>query len=168
MPHCPNSIERAILLATINDLETPHFLAPVIAAAAKSTHEHLVIVLFSRLFNTGRKARRHSQMPAALLSPPQGQRRRADSIGSVNSDGSSPGVSHTARWDEIQRLLTYVYVQATKVAQDMDKVLMEVDVLLRGFDEELHEDFGEGMEIAFRVEGGMCDVACVVSCRVTD
>jgi pantetheine-phosphate adenylyltransferase len=43
-----------------------------------------------------------------------------------------PPISHTEKWDEIQQILTYVYVQATKVAQDLGKVLMEVDVLLCG------------------------------------
>ncbi|KAJ7046947.1 hypothetical protein C8F04DRAFT_1062255 [Mycena alexandri] len=36
-------------------------------------------------------------------------------------------VSH---WNDVQRLLTFVYVQATKVAQDMGRLLMQIDVLL--------------------------------------
>ena len=64
------------------------------------------------------------------------------------------GASRAGSWDEVQRLLTYVYVQATKVAQDLDRVLMEVDVLLKGFDEDLPEELGTGMEVAFRIEGG--------------
>jgi len=36
------------------------------------------------------------------------------------------------KWHDVQTLLTWIYVQSTAVAQDMDKVLMEVDVLLRG------------------------------------
>ncbi|KAI0636704.1 Nucleotidylyl transferase [Trametes polyzona] len=39
--------------------------------------------------------------------------------------------SRTAHWDDVQRLLTFVYVQATKVAQDMGKILLNIDVLLR-------------------------------------
>jgi pantetheine-phosphate adenylyltransferase len=50
--------------------------------------------------------------------------------------------------------LTYVYVQATAVAQELDKVLLKVDVLLRGFDEDLSEDFGEVFEVVIRIEGG--------------
>ena len=46
-----------------------------------------------------------------------------------------------------------MYVQATKVAQDMGKVLMEVDVLLKGMDEDVQEELGIGMDIAFRVTG---------------
>jgi len=34
-------------------------------------------------------------------------------------------------WFEIQRLLTWTYVESTAVAQDMDKVLLDTDVLLR-------------------------------------
>ncbi|KIY43437.1 Nucleotidylyl transferase [Fistulina hepatica ATCC 64428] len=42
------------------------------------------------------------------------------------------GISHAGTWDDVQRILTYVYVQATKVAQDINNILMHVDVLLRG------------------------------------
>ena len=34
-------------------------------------------------------------------------------------------------WFEIRRLLTWTYVESTAVAQDMDKVLLDADVLLR-------------------------------------
>jgi hypothetical protein len=118
--------DRALLLATLPSLDTPHFLAPVIQAATTSTRHRLVIVLFSRLFN--------HPLP---LSPT-----------------TFRGVSHTERWDDVHRLLIYVYVQATKVAQDLDKVLMDVDVLLLGIDGEAPEDLGVGMDIVFRVAGG--------------
>jgi len=36
-----------------------------------------------------------------------------------------------ANWFEIQRLLTWTYVESTAVAQDMDKVLLDTDILLR-------------------------------------
>jgi len=36
-----------------------------------------------------------------------------------------------ANWFEFQRLLTWMYVESTAVAQDMDKVLLNTDVLLR-------------------------------------
>lgn len=38
----------------------------------------------------------------------------------------------TRRWDAVQSTLTYLYVQAMKVAQEMGKILMDVDVLLKG------------------------------------
>lgn len=34
-------------------------------------------------------------------------------------------------WFEIQRLLTWTYIESTAVAQDMDKILLDTDVLLR-------------------------------------
>lgn len=34
-------------------------------------------------------------------------------------------------WFGIQRLLTWTYVESTAVAQDMDKVLLDTDILLR-------------------------------------
>jgi hypothetical protein len=36
-----------------------------------------------------------------------------------------------ANWFEVQRLLTWTYVESAAVAQDMDKVLLDTDVLLR-------------------------------------
>ncbi|KAJ4487798.1 hypothetical protein J3R30DRAFT_850774 [Lentinula aciculospora] len=64
-------------------------------------------------------------------------------------------ISHTQNWDHVQRLLTYVYVQATKTAQDMDKPLLHVDVLLKGTNvqETLPEDTAEGCEVVYRVSG---------------
>jgi pantetheine-phosphate adenylyltransferase len=60
--------------------------------------------------------------------------------------------SRTEHWDDVQRLLSYVYVQATLVSHDMGKVLMEVDVLLRGNNE--LENLGVGVDACVRVEGG--------------
>jgi len=128
-------------------LSTPCFLAPAIAGAARCVRDRLVIVLFSRLFNTGRRPR----SPLAGRPEKESQSRR-NSFGSAHSD-SSAGVSHTECWGDIQRLLTYVYVQATAVAQELDKVLLQVDVLLRGFDEDLSEDFGTEFEVVIRIEG---------------
>ncbi|KAI0249432.1 Nucleotidylyl transferase [Lactifluus subvellereus] len=136
---------HALLLATVNDLSTPCFLAPTIAGAARCVRDRLVIVLFSRLFNAGRRSR----SPLASRSE---KTRRRDGSGSVRSD-SSAGVSHTECWDDIQRLLTYVYVQATAVAQELDNVLLQVDVLLRAIDEDLSEDFGKNFDVAIRIEG---------------
>ncbi len=145
--HLPNATaSHALLLATLNDLSTPCFLAPAVAGAARCVRDRLVVILFSRLFNTGRRPR----------SPLSGHRENAKRNPSVDSSrsNSSTGVSHTGCWDDIQRLLTYVYVQATTVAQELDKVLLQVDVLLRGFDEDLCEDFGKDFEVVIRIEGG--------------
>jgi pantetheine-phosphate adenylyltransferase len=145
--HFPNATaSHALLLATLNDLSTPSFLAPAVAGAARCVRDRLVVILFSRLFNTGRRPR----------SPFSGHRENARRRPSVDSSrsNSSTGVSHTECWDDIQRVLTYVYVQATAVAQELDKVLLKVDVLLRGFDEDLCEDFGKDFEVVIRIEGG--------------
>ena len=56
----------------------------------------------------------------------------------------------TTRWDQVQSVLTYVYVQATKVAQEMGKILMDVDVLLRGENESLPESVTADVHVAFR------------------
>jgi hypothetical protein len=54
----------------------------------------------------------------------------------------------------VQRLLTFVYVKATSIAQEMGKVLMDVDVLLCGLDSEFRPGFDP--EVVFLVEGGTC------------
>jgi len=155
MPLPNAAASHALLLATINDLSTPCFLAPAIAGAARCTRNRLVIILFSRLFNTGRR-------PRSPLSARAEQGRRGRSADSFHST-SSAGVSHTECWDDIQNLLTYVYVQATAVAQELDKVLLQVDVLLRGFDEDLDEDFGKEFEVVIRVEGDCIPVPLPLS-----
>ncbi|KAH9001319.1 Nucleotidylyl transferase [Lactarius akahatsu] len=133
MPLPNATTSHALLLATVNDLSTPCFLAPAIAGAARCVRERLVIVLFSRLFNTGRRPR------SPLVGRPEKEcQSRRNSFGSAHSD-SSAGVSHTECWDDIQRLLTYAYVQATAVAQELDK--------------DLSEDFGKDFEVVIRIEG---------------
>ncbi|KAJ3822075.1 hypothetical protein EV361DRAFT_793415 [Lentinula raphanica] len=70
-------------------------------------------------------------------------------------------ISHTHNWDNVQRLLTYVYVQATKTAQDMDNPLLQVDVLLKGMSgqEILPENIGEGCEVIYRLSGDVIAAA---------
>lgn len=63
-------------------------------------------------------------------------------------------ISHTESWDAVQCILTFVYVQATKIAQDADRVLMDVDVLLKASDEEIGEDVLAEMEAVYLVQGG--------------
>lgn len=111
---------NTLLLANLPNLSVPHFLTPVIASAISHTSNRLVIVLFSRHFNT------HIQ-----------------------------DLSYTKLWDPVQRILTFIYVQATKVAWDADRIQMQVDVLLKGLNEDLDEDLGKDMDIVFRVSGGM-------------
>lgn len=55
-------------------------------------------------------------------------------------------------WYEVQKLLTWVYVQSTAITQEMGKVLIEVDVLLRG----TNGSYPPGeFDIVYRVEDGM-------------
>lgn len=248
----PNSVNRALLLATLSSLSPPHFLAPVISTAATLTKERLVIVLFSRLFNSAPAAgaragivgRRRSIVKlagsggggeglaggrlegaredlgnrtaaAAMMTSSSEYAVDVDvetetaSVSTTNDDNgettttvittttttttpinttpvidlpaapftttatapaSSPQIkgglhhtrsasfkqslSHTAQWDDVQSLLTFVYVQATKVAQDMGKVLMEVDVLLLGLVEEVSERLPRDIDVVLRVSGG--------------
>ncbi|KAG6851003.1 hypothetical protein H0H93_004490 [Arthromyces matolae] len=120
-----SSADRAILLATVSSLDPPHFLAPVISAAASSTSAHLIIVLFSRHFNDPR--------PKSAV--------------------AFRGVSRVERFDDVCRLLTYVYVQATSVAQSLGKVLMDIDVLLLGLDADVPTSLGKDVDVVFRVSG---------------
>lgn len=130
-PAITESVDNVLLLATLHRLSTPQFLAPVIIHAAATARRRLVIVLFSRFFNKGTP---HSHLDQGYL--------------------ASQAISHTGKWRAVQEILTYVYVQATKVAQNMRKVLMDVDVLLKGMNEDIDESLGVGMEILFRVSGG--------------
>jgi hypothetical protein len=111
-------VNNALLLATLPNLFVPHFLTQVIAGATTQTRNRLVIVLFSRHFNT-----RSTH-------------------------------SHTKSWDPVQHILTFTYVQATKVAWEANKIQMQVDVLLKGLNEDLDQDLGKEMDIVFRVSGG--------------
>lgn len=65
---------------------------------------------------------------------------------------SEQGVSRTERWDDVQRLLTYVYVQATKVAQELGRVLMDVDVLLQAESEFVPESLGSDAQRIYQGE----------------
>lgn len=67
---------------------------------------------------------------------------------------TADGVSHTESWRHVQTLLTFVYVQATAIAQELDNILLDVDVVLRGHDELISSDWANGMETLFRIQNG--------------
>jgi hypothetical protein len=117
----------SILLATLPSLAPPRFLESVIAHAASHSSTRLVIVLFSRHFNVNARSLTVSELQA---------------------------VSHTRCWDIVQRILTFTYVQATKVAWQANNILMPIDVLLKGFNEDLDPALGIGMDVCYRVSGG--------------
>lgn len=119
-------VRHTVLLTTIHNVhDTPNFLASSVSTAARKTTEVLQIVILSPFFN-----------PPASSSP--GARPDIDGFTGTSArsedlpDLQAPGISRTAHWDDVQRLLTFVYVQATKVAQDMGKILLDVNVLLKG------------------------------------
>ncbi|KAI0372933.1 Nucleotidylyl transferase [Pilatotrama ljubarskyi] len=111
-------VRHTLLLTTVHDLhDTPNFLASSVSTAARKTTERLRIVILSPFFNPPLR-HSHGQSTGAATA--------------TAGDAAVPGISRTQYWDDVQRLLTFVYVQATKVAQDMGKILLDIDVLLRG------------------------------------
>lgn len=126
-----DTVESALLISTLDTIDhPPYHLASSLTLAAQQTIKQLRIVLVSPLFNP----------------PPP-----SDYEGCGNESDTRYGVSRTGRWDEVQRLLTYVYVQTTKVAQELGKILMEVDVLLYGTISDVSEIPKENLR---RVYGG--------------
>jgi pantetheine-phosphate adenylyltransferase len=118
-------LQCSIVVANLPDLRVPHFLSNVISTAAHATKSRLIIVLFSPFFNG-------SNASATML----------------------PGTSHTNKWHETQCILTFAYVQASKVAQDMGNPLMDVDVLLKGTEDDLSGDWGSDADRLYCVQGG--------------
>ena len=119
-PAALSDVRRTVLLTTVHNLhDTPNFLASSVSTAARKTTESLGIVILSPFFN-----------------PPGTSDGSATTSATEERDAqislNAPGISRTAYWDDVQRLLTFVYVQATKVAQDMGKILLDVNVLLKG------------------------------------
>jgi hypothetical protein len=118
-------LECPVVVANLPDLRLPHFLSTVISAAAHATKSRLIIVLLSPFFN-----------------------------GSDASAVIPPDTSHTDKWYETQCILAFTYVQATKVAQDLGNPLLEVDVLLKGTEDDLSGDWGSEADTLFCVQGG--------------
>lgn len=58
------------------------------------------------------------------------------------------------QWDRVQSLLTYVYVKATKAAQDLGKVLLDISVVLKDPSQSLPNNFWNGVDMCFRIQGG--------------
>ncbi len=122
-------VKRTVVLTTVQNLhDSPHFLATAVATAASTTTETLQVIVLSPLFNPPSDA-------AATPTPAQSDAASetgAEKRPAAHDEWDAPGVSRTGYFEDVQRLLTFVYVQATKVAQDLDRVLLDVDVLLKG------------------------------------
>ena len=64
------------------------------------------------------------------------------------------GLSHTASWDAVNTLLSLLYVEAARVAQSLGKVLLRIDVLLKGLRSTVEIPSDLGVNRIFRIEGG--------------
>jgi pantetheine-phosphate adenylyltransferase len=64
------------------------------------------------------------------------------------------GINRIAKWHEVQRLLTFVYVEATRVAQAQGRVLIDIDVLLRSQRQVVWEDVGKDAEAVYATADG--------------
>ncbi|ESK89842.1 pantetheine-phosphate adenylyltransferase [Moniliophthora roreri MCA 2997] len=69
---------------------------------------------------------------------------------------SSGGINHSQSFDQVQRLLTFVYVQATKVSQELNKILLNIDVLLKGLDNDYQ--FLKDFDTLFRITEEHIDI----------
>jgi pantetheine-phosphate adenylyltransferase len=119
--------DRVLLIAHLSgDLTQNAHLSPAIRVAAAHSRVRLCVILVSKQFDGS--------------IPPPGAR-------------TEPAISHAGRWDDVQRLLTFTYVQATAIAHEKGRVLLEVDVLLRGTDAPMLEDLGS-FDVLFRIQGG--------------
>ncbi|KAI1794619.1 Nucleotidylyl transferase [Ganoderma leucocontextum] len=122
-------VKRTVVLTTVQNLhDSPHFLATAVATAASTTTETLQVIVLSPLFNPPPDA--PSTPTSARSDSPSGT--EIETRPTAHEDWDAPGVSRTAYFEGVQRLLTFVYVQATKVAQDLDRILLDIDVLPKG------------------------------------
>ena len=132
-------VKRTVVLTTIQNLhESPQFLATAVATAATTTTEALQVVVLSPLFNPPPS----DAPPATATTEPEKESDPAPTPTKpeAHDDWRAPGISRTAHFDAVQRLLTFVYVQATKIAQDLDRLLLDIDVLLKGPADAFPED----------------------------
>lgn len=122
-------VKRTVVLTTVQNLhDSPHFLATAVATAASTTTEVLQVIVLSPLFNPPSEVATTPTPAGSDAASETGNEARP----AAHEDWDAPGISRTAYFEDVQRLLTFVYVQATKVAQDLDRVLLDIDVLLKG------------------------------------
>ena len=70
-------------------------------------------------------------------------------------------LSRTSSWDAVQTVLTTVYVESTRVAYEEDRILMDVDVLLKGLDEGVPQLQRDGWEAVFRLDAGVFTIRII-------
>ncbi|KAJ7063422.1 hypothetical protein C8F01DRAFT_1250969 [Mycena amicta] len=91
---------------------------------------------------------REAEIPVFLSSPIAHAAQHAQNRLTIILVSASFDIS----WHSIQQLLTFAYIQATKVAQDMNRILMQIDVLLHTPNTPLPDSVAHP-EIVFRVQG---------------
>lgn len=62
----------------------------------------------------------------------------------ILSERFAPTASQKPSWGEVQDILTSLYILASKEAQSLDKVLLNIDVLLKGPKDPLPSDLADG------------------------
>lgn len=68
----------------------------------------------------------------------------------LDTTGNSD-LSYTKSWNELQSLLTFVYVQATKISQSLDRVLMDINVLFLAAHQTLADEIGDGVDTLYLI-----------------
>lgn len=76
-------------------------------------------------------------------------------------------ISHTAYWHEIQTLLTVIYTEAARIAQEQEKVLLQVDILFRGTRDVFLLNAGAELDRLFLIDNqeGMYISSCFIVTR---
>lgn len=70
-------------------------------------------------------------------------------------------LSHTQSWPDVQAILTTVYVESTRIAQKANRILMDVDVLLRGLDSVVSLEKQDSWQHVFRTSKGALLLRCL-------
>jgi pantetheine-phosphate adenylyltransferase len=131
-----------LFVASLPNLHAYHHLGSPISTATERALERIAIVLVSPLFNGGQ---------------PLSKRR----------PGAGPlGLPHAPNWVAVQRLLTFAYVQASAAAHAKGRILLDVDVLLRGTDEGIDQGLTHGIDSVYGIEGGNYSVRLWLCLRV--
>lgn len=123
-------VHRAILLASLDSVDKPPHFLSVPIATAVS--------------------RTSRQLRIVLYSP---------LFSTENPERPEVAVG-TKRWDAVQSTLTFLYVEAMKVAQETGKILMDVDVLLKGAHEPLQDTIIKDAEVVYRGASHLKPASC--------
>ena len=103
----------------------------------------------------------HTLLPSVAIAARQTTKRLLIILFSdAVSEGSN--FSRTGNWDTVQTVLTAVYVESTRIAYEENRVLMGVDVLLRGLGASVPQLQQDGWEAVFRLNGGTF-IKCLIS-----